>query len=97
MLLNTILGGGMSSRLFYEVREKLGLAYSVYSYSGTYVNNGTLNVYIGTNPASVGKAADVAADVIADIKRTVFPARSLIAGCNSCAGRTCWDRRAAAL
>ncbi len=69
MLLNTILGGGMSSRLFYEVREKLGLAYSVYSYSGTYVNNGTLNVYIGTNPASVGKAADVAADVIADIKK----------------------------
>lgn len=69
MLLNQILGGGMSSRLFFEIREKLGLAYNVYSYQGTYVGNGTLNVYIGTNRDSVAKAADVAAEVIADIRK----------------------------
>ncbi len=69
MVLNTILGGGMSSRLFFEIREKLGLAYSVYSYPGTYVNNGTLNIYIGTNRDSVAKAADVAAEVVADIRK----------------------------
>ena len=69
MLLNQILGGGMSSRLFFEIREKLGLAYNVYSYQGTYVGNGTLNIYIGTNRDSVGKAADVAAQVVADIRK----------------------------
>lgn len=68
MLLNTVLGAGMSSRLFFEIREKRGLAYNVYSYQGTYVVNGTLNVYIGTNRDSVAKAADVAASVVADMR-----------------------------
>jgi predicted Zn-dependent peptidase len=47
-VLNQVLGGGMSSRLFQEVREERGLAYSVYSYRGAYVDNGYLAMYAGT-------------------------------------------------
>lgn len=49
VILNTILGGGMSSRLFQEIREKRGLAYSVYSYLSSYADAGALAVYAGTN------------------------------------------------
>jgi predicted Zn-dependent peptidase len=48
-LLNTILGGGMSSRLFQEIREKRGLAYSVYSYLNLWKDAGSLVVYAGTS------------------------------------------------
>jgi predicted Zn-dependent peptidase len=48
-LLNTILGGGMSSRLFQEIREKRGKAYSVYSFLSSYQDVGYLGVYAGTN------------------------------------------------
>ncbi len=48
-ILNTILGGGMSSRLFQTVREELGLAYTVYSYISTYAECGALSVYAGVN------------------------------------------------
>jgi predicted Zn-dependent peptidase len=48
-ILNTILGGGMSSRLFQEIREKRGLAYSIYSYTASYRDGGLLVVYAGTS------------------------------------------------
>jgi len=48
-LLNTILGGGMSSRLFQKIREEYGLAYSVYSYHSAYQNTGIHTVYCGTS------------------------------------------------
>lgn len=51
-VLNTILGGGMSSRLFQEIRENRGLAYSVYSYLPTYMDTGLLVIYSGTNEES---------------------------------------------
>jgi len=51
-LLNTILGGGMSSRLFQEIRENRGLAYSVYSYLPSYIDTGLVVVYAGTNENS---------------------------------------------
>lgn len=51
-VLNTILGGGMSSRLFQEIRENRGLAYSVYSYLPTYIDTGLMVVYAGTNEGS---------------------------------------------
>jgi predicted Zn-dependent peptidase len=50
MLANNILGGSMSSRLFQEVREKLGLAYSIYSYPQLYSDGGLFAVYAGTRP-----------------------------------------------
>lgn len=50
VLLSTILGGGMSSRLFQEVREKRGLLYSVYSHHDAYRDTGLLEIYAGTGP-----------------------------------------------
>ncbi len=52
-LMNTILGGNMSSRLFQEVREKRGLAYSVYSFMASHVDTGMFGVYAGVNPDAV--------------------------------------------
>lgn len=50
VLLNNTIGGGMSSRLFQEIREKRGLAYSVYSYHTSYADSGLFTVYAGTAP-----------------------------------------------
>jgi predicted Zn-dependent peptidase len=58
-VLDTILGGSTSSRLFQEVREKRGLAYSVYSYSGQYADSGHVGLYVGTRPENVGEAMGV--------------------------------------
>jgi predicted Zn-dependent peptidase len=58
-VLNTILGGGMSSRLFQEIREKRGKAYSVYSFMSTYRDVGYLGIYAGTNMGSVEEVVDL--------------------------------------
>jgi predicted Zn-dependent peptidase len=58
-VLDTILGGGMSSRLFQEVREKRGLAYSVYSFQQGYRGAGLFGVSAGTSPASVDECIGV--------------------------------------
>ena len=50
-VLNQLLGGGMSSRLFQEIREKRGLVYAVYSYRAAYLEAGLLGIYAGTSPA----------------------------------------------
>jgi predicted Zn-dependent peptidase len=60
-VLDTILGGSTSSRLFQEVREKRGLAYAVYSYSSQFVDSGQVGVYVGTRPDNIGQAMDVIA------------------------------------
>ena len=54
LVVNTALGGGMSSRLFQEVREKRGLAYSVYSYHSQYTEAGLFSAYAGTTPSRAG-------------------------------------------
>ena len=59
-LLTTILGGGMSSRLFQEVREKKGLAYSVYSYIISHADSGALVVYAGTEKGHCLEVLDIA-------------------------------------
>ena len=48
LLLSTLLGGGMSSRLFQEVREKRGLVYSIYSFSSPFLDGGLFGIYAGT-------------------------------------------------
>lgn len=58
-VLNTIFGSSSSSRLFQEVREKRGLAYAVYSYSGYYKDTGQLGMYVGTRPDRVHEAMEV--------------------------------------
>jgi predicted Zn-dependent peptidase len=60
-ILDTILGGSTSSRLFQEVREKRGLAYSVYSYSSQYLDSGQVGMYVGTRPDNVPQAMEVIA------------------------------------
>ncbi len=50
MALNSLIGGGMSSRLFQKIREDMGLVYSVYSYPSTYSDVGLMTIYAGTNP-----------------------------------------------
>jgi len=57
--LDTVLGGGMSSRLFQEVREKRGLAYAVYSYSSMFADTGTFAVYAGTTPQNAHTVMDI--------------------------------------
>ena len=54
-LMNTALGGGMSSRLFQEIREKRGRAYSVYSFLSSYADGGCLGIYAGTSPQWIGE------------------------------------------
>lgn len=58
-VLDTILGGSTSSRLFQEVREKRGLAYAVFSYASHYLDSGQVALYVGTRPDNVGEAMDV--------------------------------------
>jgi predicted Zn-dependent peptidase len=58
-VLSTILGGNMSSRLFQEIREKRGLAYSVYSFLSAYMDTGLLGVYVGTDPAATNRVLEV--------------------------------------
>lgn len=67
-----VFGGGMSSRLFAEVREKHGLAYSVYSYNSFYANNGYAGIYVGTNTKSALKAVEIVADIIDDVRGNGF-------------------------
>ncbi|KEF04172.1 MULTISPECIES: M16 family metallopeptidase [Streptomyces] len=61
-VLNTALGGGMSSRLFQEVREKRGLAYSVYSYTSGYADCGLFGVYAGCRPSQVDDVLKICRD-----------------------------------
>jgi predicted Zn-dependent peptidase len=58
-VLDTVLGGSTSSRLFQEVREKRGLAYSVYSYANHYQDSGQIGLYVGTRPDRVTEAMSV--------------------------------------
>ncbi|HSK56839.1 MAG TPA: pitrilysin family protein [Jiangellales bacterium] len=66
-VLNGALGGGMSSRLFQEVREKRGLAYSVYSYASQYADAGLLGVYVGCLPRKVDQVLEVCRDELASV------------------------------
>jgi len=58
-LLNTILGGNMSSRLFQEIRERRGLAYSVYSFASSHDDSGMLGIYAGVSPDKTEEAVDL--------------------------------------
>ena len=66
-VLNAALGGGLSSRLFQQVREQRGLAYSVYSSTASYADVGSLSVYAGCAPERLGEVAGVVRDVLTDV------------------------------
>jgi predicted Zn-dependent peptidase len=75
--LNTILGGGMSSRLFQEVRENRGLAYSVYSYLPTYIDTGLFVVYAGTSEKSFQEVIELVLQEFKHLKKDPFRNREL--------------------
>ncbi|MFM1909404.1 MAG: hypothetical protein RLZZ545_102 [Actinomycetota bacterium] len=66
-VLSAALGGGMSSRLFQEIREKRGLAYSVYSYAQQFAGTGVLGFYAGCNPAKAIEVIEIIRDVLTDV------------------------------
>jgi len=67
-LLNTILGGNMSSRLFQEIRERRGLAYSVYSFISSHVDTGMFGFYVGVDPRRAQETTRLVLDEIDRIK-----------------------------
>ena len=67
-VLDTILGGGMSSRLFQEIREKRGLVYTVYSFQAAYRAAGLFGVYAGTSPENVQACVDVIAEQLGALR-----------------------------
>lgn len=67
-IMNSVLGGSMSSRLFQTVREKLGLAYTVYSYVTTYEQSGALVIYAGVNAGNFEKSAEAIYDCIKQMR-----------------------------
>ncbi len=68
-VLDTILGGGMSSRLFQEIREKRGLVYTVYSFQAAYRAAGLFGIYAGTSPENVQPCIDVIAEQLAAMRK----------------------------
>jgi predicted Zn-dependent peptidase len=68
VLLNNMIGGGMSSRLFQEIREKRGLAYSVYSYHSSYSDSGLFTIYAGTAPGQTEEVLNVTMEILHDVQ-----------------------------
>jgi len=67
-ILNNILGGGISSRLFQSIREERGLAYSIYSYQSNYRDCGLLTVYAGTRPGNVNQVVELIFQNISELR-----------------------------
>jgi predicted Zn-dependent peptidase len=74
MLLATVLGGGMSSRLFQEVREKRGLVYSVYSFTAPYLDGGLFGIYAGTGESEAEELVPVTLEELHKVQRDVTEA-----------------------
>jgi len=66
-VLSAALGGGMSSRLFQEIREKRGLAYSVYAYTQQFAGSGQIGFYAGCNPSKAIEVVEIIREVLADV------------------------------
>ncbi|HJQ30519.1 MAG TPA: pitrilysin family protein [Rubrobacter sp.] len=75
--LNNVLGGGMSSRLFQEVREKRGLAYAVYSYHQGYSDAGAIKTYVGSTTGNVEEAVRVIVEQLGRIREEPVEAEEL--------------------
>jgi len=76
-ILNTLLGGGMSSRLFQNIRERQGLAYAIYSDLNPYRDTGCLSVYAGTSRESAGKVVQSVVSEFKKLKVNEVPAEEL--------------------
>jgi predicted Zn-dependent peptidase len=76
-LLDAILGGSASSRLFQEIREKRGMAYAVYSFASQYTDTGQIGIYLGTREDNLADALGIAAEQIADVAAGNLPDEEL--------------------
>ena len=85
-VLNLVLGGGMSSRLFTTIREERGLAYSVYSFRTSYADAGAWGVYAGTTPEQAGTVLELIRAEIAAVARDGITQDELERACGSMRG-----------
>jgi predicted Zn-dependent peptidase len=74
LLLSTLLGGGMSSRLFQEIREKRGLVYSIYSFASPFVDGGLFGIYAGTGESEAAEVMPVTLDELRKVQTEVTEA-----------------------
>lgn len=86
-LVGTLLGGGMSSRLFQRVREELGLAYAVYTFQSFHHDAGIHGVYVGTGPGTAELATDAIREELARVSAEGIPEDELAAGKNQLKGQ----------
>ena len=87
-VLDTLLGGSSSSRLFQEVREKRGLAYAVYSYASSFADIGQVGVYVGTRRDNVGEALAIIGEQLRHLQDDRVPAEELDRAKENVKGRT---------
>jgi predicted Zn-dependent peptidase len=80
VLVDTILGGGMSSRLFQRVREELGLAYSVYTFQSFHPETGVHGVYVGTAPETAKQAAAAIEEELARVVAEGLTDEEIVSG-----------------
>lgn len=76
-VLNTVLGGGMSSRLFQNIRERYGVAYSIYSFADTLRDTGLWGIYLATDKSRVDRARELVLDELRTIREQPVPADEL--------------------
>ena len=76
-ILSTVLGGGMSSRLFKRIREELGLVYTVFSGSSYFSDSGLFTIYLGTEPKNAAQALEVCWEEIDRLQREPVPTETL--------------------
>ena len=74
LLLSTLLGGGMSSRLFQEVREKRGLVYSIYSFSSPFLDSGLFGIYAGTGESEAEELVPITLEELRKVSHEVTEA-----------------------
>ena len=86
-IVNTVLGGSMSSRLFQEVREKRGLAYAIHSYLVSYRDAGMFGVYAGAGDEKVGEVLDVIFAELRKLKTDLLPDKELSSAKEQIKGR----------
>ncbi|GLW98015.1 pitrilysin family protein [Microtetraspora sp. NBRC 16547] len=79
-VLNAALGGGMSSRLFQEIREKRGLAYSAYSYTSQYADTGQFGIYVGCLPSKIDDVLKICRDEVARVVAEGITAEEIARG-----------------
>ena len=94
-VLDNVLGGTSSSRLFQEVREKRGLAYSVYSFQALFAGTGEVGLYLGTRPENVVTALDVVAGELERFRADPASEAELSRPARTSRGASCsaWSRR----